>query len=136
MGRPAGSKAPPAQLRRGDDQVFRVRRPLLSTKLPLNKEVGSALAFEAEMERKKRDKKEIDCKDATEKVTEKMLEVYSRLNIPTINRKKVKERVQDLWRMRREQINAKGAGGKWAKKKRRVERQRKISVILLSSCLM
>ena len=98
--------------------MFGVRRPLLNTKLPLNKKVGCALAFEAEMERKKRDKrdkKEIDCKDATEKVTDKVLEVYSRLSIPTINRNKVKDRVQDLWRMRREQIMAKGAGGKWKK---------------------
>ena len=117
MGRPAGSKAPPAKLKQGDDQVFGIRRPLLNTKLPLNKEVAGALAYEAEMERKRRNKKEIDCKDATEKVVEKVIGVYSRLNIPTTQRHKVKERVQDFWRMRREAIMAKGAGGKGRKKK-------------------
>ena len=119
MGRPAGSKAPPAKLKQGDDQVFGIRRPLLNTKLPLNKQVARALAYEAEMERKRRNKKEIDCKDATEKVVEKVIEVYSRLYIPTIQRHKVKERVQDFWRMRREAIMAKWAGGKGRKKKNR-----------------
>ena len=119
MGRPAGSKAPPAKLKQGDDKVFGARRPLLNTKLPLNKEVASALAYEAEMERKRKNKKadSIDCKDATEKVVEKVMEVYSRLNIPTIQRHKVKEKVHDFWRLRRETIMNRGAGGKGRKKK-------------------
>ena len=74
-------------------------------------------SHKAEMERKRRNKKEIDCKDATEKVVEKVIEMYSRLNIPTIQRHKVKERVHDFWRMEREAIMAKGAGGKGRKKK-------------------
>ena len=116
MGRPAGSKAPPAKLKQGDDKVFGARRPLLNTKLPLNKEVASALAYEAEMERKRRNKKadNIDCKDATEKVVIKVMEVYKRCNIPTIQRHKVKEKVHDFWRLRRE---TRGAGGTARKKK-------------------
>ena len=116
MGRPAGSKAPPAQLKQGDDRVFGARRPLLNGKLPLNKEVASALAYEAEMERKRRNKKadNIDCKDATEKVVIKVMEVYKRCNIPTIQRHKVKEKVHDFWRLRRE---TRGAGGTARKKK-------------------
>lgn len=37
MGRPAGSKAPPAKVKQGDDKVFGARRPLLNTKLPLKR---------------------------------------------------------------------------------------------------
>ena len=75
MGRPKGSTVPPVRLRSGPDAVFGIRRPLPITKLPLNKEVGSALAYEAENERIEKDKKEIDCKGATNKVTQQVLEV-------------------------------------------------------------
>ena len=84
MGRPKGTKAPPPHLRKEDDKVFGTRRPLPVNKLPLNKEIGSALAYEAETERLKQGKTEIDCMDATNKVTEKVLEVYRKAHIHTI----------------------------------------------------
>ena len=71
------------------------------------------------MERNRKNKKadSIDCKDATEKVVEKVMEVYRRMNIPTIQRNKVKEKVHDFWRLGRETIMNRGAGGKGRKKK-------------------
>ena len=104
MGQPKGSKAPPSKLRLGPDKVFGVRRPLPINKLPLVKEIGSALGFEAEMERIKNNKKEINCKDATVKVTDSVLELYRVASIPTIRKDKVKEKVGDLWRMRKEAL--------------------------------
>ena len=93
MGHENGSQAPPAKLRSGPDSVFGVRKPLQTTRLPLYREVGSALAYEAEVERFQKDKKEIDTKDASNKVTEQVLQVYRRANIPTISEIKVKQKV-------------------------------------------
>ena len=104
MGRPKGSKAPLPKLRSGPDKVFGVRRPLPINKLPLVKDIGSALAYEAEMQRINNNKSEIDCKDATVKVTNSVLEIYRVASIPTIRKDKVKEKVSDLWRMRKEAL--------------------------------
>ena len=80
--------------------------------------MGSALAYEAEVERLRRKNKDyMDYKDATEKVTEQVMVAYDTCNIPTINRKKVKVRVHDLWRMRRETIMKRVKGGEGRKKK-------------------
>ena len=99
MGRPKGSKAPLPKLRSGPDKVFGVRRPLPFNKLPVVKDIGSALAYEAEMQRINNNKSEIDCK-----VTNSVLEIYRVSSIPTIRKDKVKEKVSDLWRMREEAL--------------------------------
>ena len=125
MGRPKGTKAPPPHLRKGDDKVFGARRPLPVNKLPLNKEIGSALAYEAETERLKQGKTEIDCMDATNKVTEKVLEVYRKAHIPTISEIRVKMRVHDMWRMRREMAMMKGKGKTQKRKKTKNGKQKK-----------
>ena len=82
MGRPKGSKAPLPKLRSGPDKVFGVRRPLPINKLPLVKDIGSALAYEAEMQRINNNKSEIDCKDATVKVTNSVLESLRSTEFP------------------------------------------------------
>ena len=133
MGRPKGSKAPLPKLRSGPDKVFGVRRPLPINKLPLVKDIGSALAYEAEMQRINNNKSEIDCKDATVKVTNSVLEIYRVSSIPTIRKDKVKEKVSDLWRMRKEALEdiARGqtAEGRGRRKKKNGKVKRKFDKI-------
>ena len=80
-----GSKKPPAKLRSPPDKIFRTRKPLPRNKLPLNCEVGSALAYQAENFRLERGSKEIDYKNATDVVTKEVLEIYEKASIPTIH---------------------------------------------------
>ena len=133
MGRPKGSKAPLPKLRSGPDKVFGVRRPLPINKLPLVNDIGSALAYEAEMQRINNNKSEIDCKDATVKVTNSVLEIYRVSSIPTIRKDKVKEKVSDLWRMRKEALEdiARGqtAEGRGRRKKKNGKVKRKYNDI-------
>ena len=109
-GRGKGKKLPHFKVRRPDDKVFGRKKPLPRTKLPLYSEVGSALIFEAENDRLERELKEIDCKEATDRVTKDILGIYKIADVSTIDPKKVKEKVHDLWRMRREALKAASNG--------------------------
>ena len=84
--------------------MFGVGNPLPANKLPLYKEVGSALIHEAEMKRMGKEKSDIDKKNETQKVTDQVLDVYSKESIPTITYYKVREKVDKLWVMRREAL--------------------------------
>ena len=57
--------------------------------------------FEAEKDRLERELKEIDCKEATARVTKDLLGIYKIADVATINPLNVKKKVEDLWRMRR-----------------------------------
>ena len=120
MGPPRRSRKPAAQLRVPPDKIFGVGKPLLKNKLPLYSEVGKALMLKAEEDRLKRESKEIDFKRSTADVCKMVLDVYADAVVPTIQEHKVKEKVHDLWRMRREALQAlaKGNVGKFRKKKK------------------
>ena len=76
--------------------------------------------FKAEEDRLRRKSKEIDCKRSTAEVCKMVLEVYADAVVPTIQEHKVREKVHDLWRMRREALRAisDGTVGKFKKKKK------------------
>ena len=120
MGPPRRSRKPAAQLRVPPDKIFGVGKPLLKNKLPLYSEVGKALMLKAEENRLERKSKEIDSKRSTADVCKMVLDVYADAVVPTIQEHKVKEKVHDLWRMRREALQAlaKGNVGKFRKKKK------------------
>jgi len=120
MGVPRKSRKPAAQLRVPPDKIFGAGKPLLKNKLPLYSEVGKALMFKAEEDRLRRKSKEIDCKRSTAEVCKMVLEVYADAVVPTIQEHKVREKVHDLWRMRREALRAisDGTVGKFKKKKK------------------
>ena len=110
MGPLKGEAKPPAGLRKREpDPVFGDRRPLSKKVLPLVREVGQALAWEAEEERLKRGKKEIDLNHATEVVSKQLLEVYKLASVPTVDSGKgeVKKKVKRLWELRRQVIQNK-----------------------------
>jgi len=121
-----GTEAPSAKLRSGPDKVFGIGRPLPINKLPLYKEVGSALVYEAEEEKMKNDKKYIDTNDATGKVTEKVLEVYRNANIPTLSKAMVRKRVMKLLQMRNKSLNEKAKGQTGEDRKRRKKKNGKV----------
>ena len=125
MGVTRRSRKPAAQLRLPPDKIFGVGKPLLKNKLPLYSEVGKALMLKAEEDRLKRESKEIDFKRSTADVCKMVLDVYADAVVPTIQEHKVKEKVQDLWRMRREALQAlaKGNVGKFRKKEEEWQNQ-------------
>ena len=120
MGVPRRSRKPAAQLRAPPDKIFGAGKPLLKNKLPRYSEVGKALILKAEEDRLKRKSKEIDCKRSTDEVCKMVLEVYADAVVPTIQKHKVREKIHNLWRMRREAVVAlaKGTVGKFKKKKK------------------
>ena len=86
MGLPKGQKKPlPHLKRRGADPVFGVRKPLPTKTLPLVREVGQALAYEAEEERFRRGVKDIDCDHASTVVASQLKELYTKASIPTVD---------------------------------------------------
>ena len=98
---PKGTTAPSSKGRWGPDKVFGERKALLNGKLPLVSEIGGALALQDEviwMETGSSENQEA----ATESVTQKVLEIYGKMSIPTKPKHKVREKIRDLWRMRRE----------------------------------
>ena len=111
MGPTKGSKLSPAKIRSKPDKVFGEGRPLPQIKLPFYSEIGSALIYYAEAARMKRNLKDFkDCDEVTDEVTKAVIEVYEKAGIPTISKKKVKQKVKDLWRLRREVIMLKQIG--------------------------
>lgn len=110
MRRPKGTRAPPVKLRVPPDKVFGEGKSLPANKLPLVVEVASALIFEAERDRIKRDSNEIDCKGASKEVTKQLLDIYKSASVPTISELKVRQKVHDLWRLRKESMKSLGKG--------------------------
>ena len=91
-------------LRKRRDPVFGVVRPLPKLTLPLVKEVGQALIWEAEEIRLGSDQNKISQKAASESVKLKLLKLYKTASIPTLTEKRVKEKVQKLWGLRQEAL--------------------------------
>ena len=86
MGLPKGQSNPPASLRRREpDPVFGMRKALPTKVLPLVREVGQALVFEAEEERLRKVMKENDSGHATKVASEQVLAFYKKASIPTLD---------------------------------------------------
>lgn len=100
-----GEKKAPAHLRRKEpDLVFGVRRPLPANMLPLTREVGQALAHEAEESRRRRGVKELrqeDYDEATSEVSRKLAELYGKASIPTVKSLEIRKKVKQLWELRK-----------------------------------
>ena len=109
------------KVRRGPDSIFGERKPLPLNTLPLVRDVGHALAHEAEVDRMEKGAKDFDYGTATNKVSKQIEDIYIRASIPTISASKgrIKKKVEHLLTLRKEALKDISRGTNINKKRKK-----------------